>query len=110
MRIWGLVAVILAGAIGFPAAAAKCKFVYSSEFREHIVVPELKKVAGDDWKLWDWPPSVTIKRQTVHLLFGTMDPSILDSSLIKVLVEDCGRGSCRVEVLSPFPAAPRDKR
>lgn len=98
----------LALAIASPATAApKCRFTYTPEFRETIVRPALKAIAGGAWVTYDDPrPVITVKRQQVRLLLSDQRPNVLDPPYVSIAVENCGRGAHTVGWVSPFPEGP----
>lgn len=97
--------------MGSPAAAAKCKFVYTPEFRERVVVPELKKAAGDAWQQWDDPRPITgVRGQTVSLLFWNQSPNVLHADGIRIVVKACGRGDYDVQIVSDEVVEPPPRR
>jgi hypothetical protein len=103
-RFWrALTQVAVLAAVGSPAAAEPCQFVYTAAFHDTVVLPRLKSVLKDKWADWDDPkPEITIRDQMVRLQFANVRPGAESTSVFVLRSDNCGRGP---HLAGLFPAA-----
>jgi hypothetical protein len=72
---------------------SSCRFAYTDEVRDTLVVPELQRALGEQWKTWKVEdPTVFEGRSVVHLLVHLRDEmNFVDPPDYEFVVDSCGK-------------------
>jgi hypothetical protein len=85
-------AVALAGGCASTGSAGSCKFEYTDEVRQSLILPELKRAFGDgasNWKIED--PTLFEGRGRVQILLHLRDEvNYIDPPEYRLVVDNCG--------------------
>jgi hypothetical protein len=109
------IAVVLAGALAAGCAGVgagqrqACKFAYTDQVRDTVVVPELKRALGEAWTAWKAEdPTIFEGRRDVRLQVHLRDEvGLLDPPDYEFVLDRCGQHLIRAgKCYQPGTGAP----
>jgi len=100
---------LAAGCAGVGAGGQACKFGYTDQVRDTLVVPELKRAMGDGWTAWKAEdPTIFEGRRDVHLQIHLRDEvALLNPPDYELVLDRCGQHLIRAgKCYQPGAGAP----